>query len=369
MTNSAGRMLEPELIVVSRPAKGASGPPYREANSAPEPKSAAGAAAVTPAKKGKGAPKGKNMVRAEVAARKAQKDEDDAAKIVGAWKVKRASIDSVADLMSRYARAEAYLQSLPSVKCRVLHADILLYQLQVLMAVWADYCKAGKKSEGCPTAALACHILLQLAECPSGMTQDIADEVGGVALSLGVPLHAFTPRNTVESRFSFDSKVATSSRTVQTKQLTSTTPRLQLPMDWTEFQLMHYGPYMERDFDSAPDPRVSFEPDGWQRQVLDELDADNSVFVVAPTSAGKTFISFYAMEKVLRESDDAVLVYVAPTKALVSQIAAEIQARFRKTYSQPGKCMWAISTRDYKYVPSWRFAGLTFPFCSQTSLT
>lgn len=58
-----------------------------------------------------------------------------------------------------------------------------------------------------------------------------------------------------------------------------------------EFQLNYCGPYMERSFDSRPDPRVEFQPDGWQRKVLDAIDADKSVFAVAPTSAGKTFIS------------------------------------------------------------------------------
>ena len=117
-----------------------------------------------------------------------------------------------------------------------------------------------------------------------------------------------------------------------------------------EFLLEHCGPYLERSFDSAPDPRVpSFRPDGWQRKVLDAIDANRSVLAVAPTSAGKTFISFYAMKKVLQANDDDVLVYVAPTKALVNQIAAEVQARFSKKYGAlKGRSVWAIHTRDYR---------------------
>lgn len=116
------------------------------------------------------------------------------------------------------------------------------------------------------------------------------------------------------------------------------------PVIW---QLRVFGEYMDRSMDSAPDPRVSFQPDAWQREVLDCLDQPkSSLLVVAPTSAGKTFISFYAMEKILRESDDGIIVYVAPTKALVNQVAAEVYARFRKEVD--GRTCWAIHTRDYR---------------------
>ena len=123
---------------------------------------------------------------------------------------------------------------------------------------------------------------------------------------------------------------------------------LSIPMEATEFQLRHCGPYLDRSMDSGPDDRVPFEPDGWQRRVLDAIDAKKSLFVVAPTSAGKTFISFYAMKQILQCNSDDVLVYVAPTKALVNQIAAEIQARFSKSFNQAGRSVWAIHTRDYR---------------------
>ena len=56
------------------------------------------------------------------------------------------------------------------------------------------------------------------------------------------------------------------------------------------------------------------------------------------------------MKQILQEDNDGVLVYVAPTKALVNQIAAEIQARFSKSFPSKlsGKSVWGIHTRDYR---------------------
>ena len=58
------------------------------------------------------------------------------------------------------------------------------------------------------------------------------------------------------------------------------------PVTW---QLRVFGEYMDRSMDSAPDPRVSFQPDAWQREVLDCLDKPNSSLLVV----GKRFHAQY----------------------------------------------------------------------------
>eukprot|EP00808_Paulinella_micropora_P023665 g16051.t1 len=119
-----------------------------------------------------------------------------------------------------------------------------------------------------------------------------------------------------------------------------TTRNYQVGMSCARFQMRHAGHVMMRNVDSAPDERVSgFYPDKWQRDLLDIVDNKECALVCAPTSSGKTFISFYAMKQVLlnnkkitRNTDKGIIVYVSPNKALVNQVSADVYQRYGPVY-------------------------------------
>merc|ERR1719458_2132943 len=120
---------------------------------------------------------------------------------------------------------------------------------------------------------------------------------------------------------------------------------------FARFQLAHMGMHLDHDAPAERDRRVDkFNPDLWQRQLFDVVDHRESALIIAPTSSGKTYASYYAMETVLRESDEGTIVYVAPTKALVNQVSATVCARFskRKMDLPPGRVVQCIYTRDFK---------------------
>ncbi|EZG67215.1 putative helicase [Gregarina niphandrodes] len=94
------------------------------------------------------------------------------------------------------------------------------------------------------------------------------------------------------------------------------------------FQMQYLGADMTRSLGSVADPRVPFIPDGWQKRLLDAVDTQESALVVAPTSSGKTFICYYAMDQALRFDNEACVVFVSPTRALALQVEAEVTARF-----------------------------------------
>ena len=330
LTGTTGKNLEPELITVSDTKK-----LTREAESNKENEK------LTAQRRGQNIKSASNQkgAKAIIAANQAAKGSVVVDKTMAAWKTVRTNLDVERQLQSRYRKTKTYLRDLSDEKKAILQGEVEMYMLSTLLKIYRILCKNNSIDSNLTEqingiAALLFSTLRALASA-QGLTVSIVDLAKSIQKALGLPDIAF-PSVGIDRKLSFDVDL----RLGDVKQIATAK---------NKFQLMHCGPYMDRNLDSAPDPRVpTFNPDGWQRKVLDELDADRSIFVVAPTSAGKTFISFYAMEKILRRNDDSVLVYVAPTKALVNQIAAEIQGRFKKLYKHAGKSVWAIHTRDYR---------------------
>lgn len=121
-----------------------------------------------------------------------------------------------------------------------------------------------------------------------------------------------------------------------------------LKMSWAEFQLKYLGPHLIRKQQGEIDEELGFAPDDWQRLLIDKIRKRQSVVVVAPTSSGKTYASYYCMKSVLKEGYQGIVVYVSPTKALVNQVAATVYARFKNVKMPPGQSVYGIFTRDYR---------------------
>ncbi len=111
--------------------------------------------------------------------------------------------------------------------------------------------------------------------------------------------------------------------------------RYYVGMSRARFTLGYCGHTLLRNVKSAKDARVSnFFPDKWQRKLLDIVDRNESALVVAPTSAGKTLVSFYTVDQVVRQNkalkpgtQRGVVVFIAPTYALARQMESDIIAR------------------------------------------
>nr|CCC47002.1 putative ATP-dependent DEAD/H RNA helicase [Trypanosoma vivax Y486] len=110
-----------------------------------------------------------------------------------------------------------------------------------------------------------------------------------------------------------------------------------------QLQLIHMGHLLERPCIRRRDYRVAFNPDDWQRELLDIVDSRGSAVVCAPTSAGKTFISYYCMYNTLRRSNKRIVVYLAPARALINQAVADVCARYgSKEYKNTGKYIYGV---------------------------
>ena len=325
LTNAAGKMLEPETIVMSKSSntiKGGAKPSSSSENCNP-----------SSTKGTKPAEKKSSKKEAIIAANIAQKERAVEEKYLSLWKSRLDSFQRESNLIVRYRQTHSCLSDLPQQALDLIGAEVQLYMLDALLRLWRQIRKTDARDNNMNVAALMWNIIRQM-QGRAGITPKINTHVTFTCQRLGFS--------------SPELEITSADRRLSFAFFNNSDVNLVATDNAKVFQLEHCGPYMERSIDSTADTRTRFYPDRWQRDVLDAIDASKSLFVVAPTSAGKTFISFYAMKKVLQADNDGVVVYVAPTKALVNQIAAEIQANFRKPYNTPGKSVWALHTRDYR---------------------
>ena len=343
LTNAIGVSLDPETVIVG--ATKPTGKVLKELTNAEESDSAESTASSVKgkpqAKKGGGGKNvaknaGKKAMLDKIAADKAKKDEVVGDKTMSAWRASVKNFESDSDPRSKYRRAKTYLTALKPQWKEAFGAECELYMLSALVQYWILLCQGKEKEKHIELTALIWHHAREITRTKN-VTQEIISAVDITVKTLGLPP---TPTRSTEG--------LPSRKLAFTFALPSKVSNLSVGLSNKDYQLRYCGPYLDRNIDSVPDSRVDFKPDGWQVKVLDAIDANKSVFAVAPTSAGKTFVGFYSMRKVLEADDEGVLVYVAPTKALVNQIAAEIQARYSKNFKYGGKSVWAIHTRDYR---------------------
>lgn len=112
---------------------------------------------------------------------------------------------------------------------------------------------------------------------------------------------------------------------------------------WYRFQMEKINSRLPRRAQGQADDRITdFIPDEWQVKFLDAVDKRQSIIIVAPTASGKTYASYYAMHRVLKDKEDTngICIYVAPTKALINQVAGTINTKFGPIFG--------IFTKDYR---------------------
>ncbi len=293
LTNAAGKALEPEIVTVSD-SKGSKTPIVKGSDGTSQGNKKLQGAKAQSNRKGAG----KKAMLEDIAANKAVKDSDSEDRVFAAWRTVRNNLESERSLQSKYHKIRNYLRDLPDQKRRTLEAEVQFHLLAILFDIYRTLRKStdtfSSKEELLGVLSLLWDTARKTAMLDS-LTTTIAGSLKEIITALHLPDPGI-PTVTIDRRLACDPGL-----------LMPKDNELAIDIDDRDFQLLHCGPYMDRNLDSAPDSRVPFQPDGWQRQVLDDLDAQKSVFVVAPTSAGKTFISFYAMEKVLRGNDENVL--------------------------------------------------------------
>ena len=226
------------------------------------------------------------------------------------WRNKKTQIKQLEE-QGKYGAAVGDLNRfLGDVTGKEVRIEVLLSKARILWKKWQKYCSTRKDNHDVSDAKMLFLTIQELVENhKEALKKKDKEALAQYLEGLGFKDIVL---NTKLSEKSFDCN-----------------SQYSLKVSSARFQLGKLSEKLKRETPSNQDPRVShFIPEQWQRELLDAVDNKQSALIVAPTSSGKTFASYYCMERVLKEDNDGVVVYVSPTKALVNQVAATCCARY-----------------------------------------
>jgi len=267
----------------------------------------------------------------------------------------------------RWKQFQSHLDKNPRKAIRQVNVDFLkkcehqhvalearLFLLRTRMQIWRDYCAEVTTNR---SYIDACLVLIEIRDLcdkhKSILEKAQKTELVDTLLQMGLKDAAAT--------IAKDLGVSLPSTPVQSS--------IDVGMSAARLQLEHMGHLLTRPVSDVEDSRVGFRPDLWQQRLLDVIDNNESALVCAPTSSGKTFISYYCMKKVLRTSDDGLVIFCAPNKQLAHQVKADVYAHFRsKTYKNPPWTLYGEYSNVWENVETCQIL-ITAPEYLQTLLT
>lgn len=193
--------------------------------------------------------------------------------------MRKERFDRTSNLGARFIECKVYLSSLPGDSRALVEAEILTYCVDALIQILVAGLHNQEETKSMTTIIFIWDAIIHIGVSQQPLSDDMVAYLRQVIKWLGLPNIELRAQSQQQLTFGYKSL-----------------PRgvnFNVGMSPLEFQLLHGGPFMDSGFGAAPDARTpDFQPDRWQRDVLDHIDARKSIFVVAPTSAGKTFISF-----------------------------------------------------------------------------
>jgi hypothetical protein len=161
---------------------------------------------------------------------------------------------------------------------KAMGAEMRLYRLHLEISLWLDEAEPDSPPVHDKYTVAIMRMVKDICD-RRYMTPTISKALKSVLLSLGFGDYSAGLLDSCETspdkplKFKFR-KLIKSSTNMPSHEVLCITEH---PAIW---QLRLFGQYMDRSMDSAPDPRVQFEPDAWQREVLDCIDNDYSLLVV-----------------------------------------------------------------------------------------